>query len=99
LSNSVELPALTQVRGAFNLQSSGQLDCSAFQADSGSKQVIKGHYTCKGSVAKPGGQGSKASSSSGSTPTGKSAAGHVEINFPAVMGGATLVAGLLQLIL
>ncbi len=87
-----------EVKGAFNLQSSGQLDCSAFQADAGSKKVIKGHYTCQGSVAKPGGQGSKASSSSGSTPTGKSAAGRVDVNFPLIMGGSTLIAGLLQLI-
>lgn len=81
------------------MQSSGQLDCSAFQADKSSKQVIKGNYVCQGSVAKPGGAGTKASSSSSSTPTSKSAAGQLDVNFPAVMGGASLVAGLLQLLL
>lgn len=81
------------------MQSSGQLDCSAFEADSTTKQVIKGHYVCSGSVSKPGGAGTSASASSTSKPTGKSSAGHIEANFPAVMGGTSLIAGLLQLIL
>ena len=81
------------------MQSSGMLDCSAFDADKNSKQVIKGKYVCKGQIAKPGGQGSKASSSSGSKPTGKSAAGRVDINFPAILGATTFAAGLFQLIL
>ncbi|MCJ1454999.1 hypothetical protein MMC28_005352 [Mycoblastus sanguinarius] len=100
--SDVELPGLTQVAGAFNMQSSGTLDCSAFQADKSSKQVIKGNYVCQGSEAKPGGAGTKPSasaSSSSSKATGKSDAGHVDINFPAVMGGTSLIAGLLQLIL
>ncbi|KAL9129119.1 MAG: hypothetical protein Q9175_007381 [Cornicularia normoerica] len=95
----VDLPALTQVQGAFNVQSSGQLDCSAFQADKNSKQVIKGNYVCSGSVSKPGGAGTKASASSTSKPTAKSSAGHIEVNFPAFMGGTSFIAGLLQLVL
>ena len=81
------------------MQSSGQLDCSAFQADKSSKQVIKGNFVCQGSVSKPGGAGTKASASASSKPTGKSSAGHIEVNFPAVMVGTSLIAGLLQLVL
>ena len=81
------------------MQSSETLDCTAFASDKNSKQVIKGNYVCQGSVSKPGGAGTKASASSSSKPTGKSAAGHIEINFPAVMGGTSLIAGLLQLVL
>ena len=72
------------------MQSSGDLNCSAFQA---------GNYVCSGSVSKPGGAGTKASASSTSKPTGKSSAGHFEINLPAVMGGTSIIAGLLQLVL
>ena len=81
------------------MQSSGQLNCSAFDADKNSKQVIKGKYTCSGSQAKPGGQGTKASGSSGSSPTGKSAAGHLEVNLSAVMGVLLFIAGGLRVIL
>ena len=81
------------------MQSSGQLDCSAFDADKKTKQVIKGNYQCSGSLAKPGGAGTTASSSSSSKPTGKSDAGHMELNVPAVVGGTSLIAGLLQLVL
>ena len=81
------------------MQSSGQLDCSAFIADKNSKQVIKGNFQCSGSVAKPGGQGTKASSSSSSTPTGKSAAGRIDINLSVIMGATFLIAGVSQVIL
>ena len=81
------------------MQSSGQLDCSAFDADKNTKQVIKGNYQCSGSVAKPGGAGTKPSSSSSSKATGTSSAGHMDVNVPAVMGGTSLIAGLLQLVL
>lgn len=81
------------------MQSSGPLDCSAFQADKNSKQVIKGNYVCSGSVSKPGGAGTKASASSSSTPTGKSSAGHIHVNIPAVIGGTSFIAWLLQLVL
>lgn len=81
------------------MQSSGELNCSAFSDDKNSKQVIKGNYVCSGSVSKPGGAGTKASASSTSKPTGKSSAGHTDANFPAIIGGTSLIAGLLQLVL
>ena len=81
------------------MQSSGQLDCSAFQADKNSKQVIKGNYQCSGSVAKPGGQGTKASSSSGSSPTGKSAAGRIDVNSSIIITVTFLIIGISQFVL
>lgn len=97
---SVELPALAQVVGAFNLQTSADFDCSGFQADKNSKNIIKGKFTCSGAVAKPGGQGTNPSSTSGSSPTKSSSADAVVIPpFPALFGATSIFAGLLQLIL
>ncbi|KUJ14327.1 uncharacterized protein LY89DRAFT_650064 [Mollisia scopiformis] len=42
------LPALTDVKGGFNVQSTASIDCSAFAADEQSK-VIQGTFVCKGS--------------------------------------------------
>ncbi|KAK4697168.1 hypothetical protein P7C71_g887, partial [Lecanoromycetidae sp. Uapishka_2] len=100
----VELPALSQVKGAFNMQSSATLDCSAFQADKNSKQVIKGNFVCQGSETKPGGAGTKASGSTSPTASGKGAAGHIQVNLsmvmvPVLMGSISLMAGLFQLML
>ncbi|KZF25673.1 hypothetical protein L228DRAFT_236746 [Xylona heveae TC161] len=98
---SVALPALNDVRGGFNMQSSGQLDCSQFDKDH-SNQVIKGTYTCKGLQAHPQTKGSGSSSGGSSTSSGtspsstgkKSAAGRFEVNVAAVMG-LSMIAGLL----
>ncbi|KAI9855539.1 MAG: hypothetical protein M1824_006041 [Vezdaea acicularis] len=51
--SDVELPALTEVYGGFNLQSSGNFSCSAFDKDH-SNGVIRGTYTCKGDLQNPG---------------------------------------------
>jgi len=59
ISRSVTLPKLADVRGAFNLQSSGDISsaCSTFQPLSGPNNVIKGTYTCAGTESHPGGTG------------------------------------------
>lgn len=96
---SVELPALTQVQGAFNMQTSGKFDCSAFDKLNQNK-VIRGSYTCSGSETKPGTAGSKPSgTSSGSSPSGTGAAGQFQVDLPAVLGATSVMAGLLQFIL
>jgi len=97
------LPALSDVQGAFNLSSTTTFDCSAFDKDN-SNQVIKGTYVCSGSSSSSSGTPSStaSSTSSGSTPkstTKSGAAGHLEINIPAVIVGTTVIAGLLQLLL
>ncbi|GAB7351982.1 hypothetical protein MBLNU459_g2507t1 [Dothideomycetes sp. NU459] len=78
---NVTLPSITNIRGAFNLQSSADIDstCSTFKALSGSNSVIKGKFTCAGEQSKPSGEGSSVTgtatgSSSTSTSTGKSGA-------------------------
>jgi hypothetical protein len=98
-SHSVELPGLTQIQGAFNIQTSGQFDCSAFAKDHDNK-VIKGHYNCAGSQTKPGTAGSSSSgTSSSSSASSTSSAGRYEMNLPAVIGASSFVAGLLHLFL
>ena len=78
------------------MQSSGTLDCSAFQNDKNNK-VIKGNYVCQGSVSKPGGAGSSPSGSS--TSSSKGAARATDFTVPAVMGGVSVMAGILQAVL
>ena len=60
---------------------------------------MKGTYVCSGAVAKPRGAGTKPSSTSGTKPSGSSAAGHLDVNYPAIIGGTSILAGLLQLVL
>jgi len=74
---SVLLPALSDVRGAFNLQSSGDIssDCSTFQSLSGTNNVIKGTFTCAGEQKKPGSSGSSVTSTSSSSSSTSTASG------------------------
>ncbi|KAL8660028.1 MAG: hypothetical protein Q9226_000106 [Calogaya cf. arnoldii] len=94
--SDVQLPALTQVQGAFNLQTSAKFDCSAFDKLSSSK-VIRGKYTCLGMRTRPGGQGTGSGSDGGGDE--KSSADHMFVNLPAIVGGTLVLAGLLQTIL
>lgn len=77
------------------MQSSGTLDCSAFDTYNSNK-VIKGNYVCKGSLSKPGGANTKPSSGAA---TSSSAAQPLNVNIPTAMGGTSILAGLLQLLL
>lgn len=100
---SVTLPALTDVAGGFNMQTSGQFDCSPFQTYK-TNQVIKGTFTCAGSESKPGTAGTTPSSTSTSTAK-KGAAGQLQVSVltlvgvPALMCGISSVAALLRLVL
>lgn len=57
--DSVSLPDISDIRGAFNLQSSNDISssCDHFEPLSGSNNVIKGTYTCSGGESHPGGTG------------------------------------------
>jgi len=92
----VSLPALGDVKGAFNLQSSSDITnaCNHFQPLSGQNNVIKGTYTCKGDAATPGGVGSVqgGTNSGGSNSTSKSGANTVYIS------GATGILGVVAAI-
>ncbi|KAK5127362.1 hypothetical protein LTR85_006701 [Meristemomyces frigidus] len=97
---TVELPDLEDVKGAFNLQSSGDIDsaCSHFEPLSGSNNVIKGTYTCAGGESTVGGTGTlspgtnSGGSSSSSSSTASSAANAV------LFSGATGLMGVVAAI-
>ncbi|QSZ31673.1 hypothetical protein DSL72_001240 [Monilinia vaccinii-corymbosi] len=96
-----QLPKLNDVKGGFNMQSTVAIDCSGFksQHDSGN---IQGTYTCK-TTANPttgggsSGSGSGSSSSGSSTSSSKSAAVSYGVN--EFVMGASLVGGLLSMLL
>lgn len=93
---SVSLPELSDVRGAFNLQSTKNINsaCDHFEPLSGPNNVIKGEYTCS-QTDNPQGTGTLPdgtnSGSSGSTTS--SSAAH-----PMLIPGATGVLGVVAAI-
>ena len=92
---SVSLPALSDVRGGFNMQSSSpDFSCSSFD-NAHNSQVIKGTYVCAPGQSNPGTAGSSPTST-GSAKSG--AVGRFEISRPMVMGGSVVLAGLLALL-
>jgi len=96
-----ELPALTNVKGGFNIQSQQSVDCTGFQSQSGGKgSIIQGTFICK-TTAKTGTlDGSPSSSGTGSaaspTTSKKSAASSFGIS--AAAAGLSVV-GLLHMLL
>ncbi|ORY09375.1 hypothetical protein BCR34DRAFT_589356 [Clohesyomyces aquaticus] len=58
--SEIAIPSLNDVKGAFNLQSTGNVQdtCDNFFKPLKSKGKIQGKFVCVGSVAKPGGEGS-----------------------------------------
>jgi hypothetical protein len=81
--SEIATPALNDVKGAFNLQSTGdvQKTCDEFYKPLKSKDKIQGKYECKGQVVTPGGQGTKPSTTGGkSTPTGAASTLDVQSN-------------------
>ncbi|EKG21451.1 hypothetical protein MPH_01249 [Macrophomina phaseolina MS6] len=96
--SSVDLEDLDDVRGAFNLQSSENIDstCSHFKSLSGNSNVIKGKYQCAGSQANPGGADTTPTSSgSGSSASSTGAAGHLDVTNAAGLGAAGVLAAML----
>jgi len=96
--SSVEMPDLTNVKGAFNLQSTAQFSCAAFANEHGSSKAIQGQYTCE-TTSNPStltgtttGSGSSASSTSS-----KGAAVSYGIN--EAVAGLSVIGGFLQMLL
>lgn len=58
--SKIELPALTEVAGTFNIQSTGQVQktCDDVFEPLKKNGSIRGSFTCVGEVANPGGEGS-----------------------------------------
>lgn len=95
--SSVILPALNQVRGAFNIQTSGQFNCSAFQKLNSNK-AIKGKFFCSGNQEKPG-TADPSSTSSGGKTSKTGAAIHFEVSLPRILCGSSVIASFLQFFL
>jgi hypothetical protein len=98
------LPSLTDVKGTFNAQSSGNFSCTPFQADK-NNQVIKGTFTCKaatndvqasGTGGVSTGTATAGTSSAASATATKSAANLAQANAPVVMGAFAFIAGVAQ---
>jgi hypothetical protein len=97
------MPALTDVKGTFNAQSSGNFSCTPFQTDK-NNQVIKGTFTCNAASNNVQASGTggvstgtaTAATSAASATTTKSAANIAQVNAPAVIGAFAFIAGVAQ---
>lgn len=99
--SSVELASVTDVRGAFNLQSTQDITsaCNHFQPLSGANNVIKGTYTCKGGESTPGGTGTLSGGTNSGSGSGSSASASASSGANAVyISGATGVMGVVAAI-
>jgi len=78
----------------MNVQTSAQFNCDPINALQ-SSQVVRGAVTCAGSQSNPGSSTSTSTGSSPSTTKGAAAA----LSVPTFVGGTSILAGLLQLLL
>ncbi|KAF2740693.1 GPI-anchored cell wall organization protein Ecm33 [Polyplosphaeria fusca] len=87
--SDVELPALNDVKGAFNLQSTGDIQkaCDDSFQPLKDKGKIQGNFVCKGSVANPGGEGSTPTvTGAGAKKTGAASALSIDTNALGLVG-------------
>lgn len=97
----VDIPKLENVKGGFNIQSTGDFDCDGFDKKH-KNNVIRGSYTCSAKKSNPksknGQSGTTSGSASKSSGTSEGAAvGNVaDVN---TMGMAALFGALLQFVL
>jgi hypothetical protein len=96
--DQVDLPALKEIKGGFNMQSTGNFSCNTFNSDHGN--IIKGTYSCKANnpdpTTKDGSSGTTTSSSSAHASSSTGAAVANLANVPA-MGLAAIFGALLAL--
>jgi len=92
------MPALSDVKGAFNIQTSGDVtdDCTHFNSIKGRNNVIKGPFACIARTNDPKGAGSASGTSSGSGAQKTGAAGHLEFSH-GLTGAAGVLAAILAL--
>jgi len=92
-----ELPALTNVKGGFNIQSTANIDCSGFKAEAGS--VIQGTFICKttADATTLGGSTTSSGTSSPSSTSSKGAA--ASYGMSEAVAGLSVMGGLLQMLL
>ena len=95
------MPDLENVRGGFNVQSSGDFSCDDFDKKHKDK-VIRGKYTCSAKKSNPksknGKSGTETSSSSSSSSTSSEGAAPGNVANLPNMGLAALFGALLQLV-
>lgn len=101
---SADLPKLDNVKGGFNMQSTGDFSCDTFDKKHKNK-VIRGSYTCKAKKNNPkskngqsGTSSNSASAASGTSTSSEGAAPGNVANVPA-MGMAAVFGALLQLVM
>jgi len=93
------LPALSDVKGGFNMQSTSQIDCSGFSSEH-SSGVIQGVFTCKTTADAQSGTSSTTGTSTASTPKAtKSKGAAVTFGVSDTVAGLSVVGGLLQMLL
>lgn len=98
---SFSLPALEDVRGAFNLRTSATFDCSFFDTAKRDGR-IKGSKTCEGGPGSSTSSSNPSSTSGGSGASGTrnpNAAGQLQVKTASVLGSIALAAGLLHIAL
>lgn len=67
--DKADFPAIKDIRGGFNLQTTAQFDCDKL---SGLKSSVKGKYVCSGAVTNPGTEGTTPNTNgNGSSSSGK----------------------------
>lgn len=98
----MDLPSLKEVKGGFNMQSTGQFDCAPFQKEAssgGNANVIQGSFTCKAATSNPttknGSSGTSTGTSASASPSKGAAAANLA-NMPA-MGVAAIFGALFAL--
>lgn len=98
--SNVSMPVLKDIKGAFNMQSSGNLDdeCATFKKESGSTNVIKGKFVCQGSVSKPGGAGTTPTATASGSSASKTGAATVQVASVSLMGFSGLLAAIFGLL-
>jgi hypothetical protein len=95
----VQLPKLKDVKGAFNMQSSGNFSCDPFDEYKADKVIKGSDYTCvsKSNNVQASGTGTSTTSSPSSTGTGNAAVMN-SADMPVLMGVLALVGGIFQLV-
>jgi hypothetical protein len=96
--SSVELPALTNVKGAFNLQSTAQFSCAAFANEHGNSKTIQGAYTCETTSNPSTLTGTSTGTGSSPSSTGSKGAA-VSYGVNEAVAGLSVLGSLLQMLL
>ena len=102
VSTRVEMPKLENVKGGFNIQSTGDFDCNDFDKKHKDK-VIRGSYTCSAKKSNPksknGQSGTTSGTASKSSSTSSEGAAPGNVADIPTMGMAAIFGALLQFVL